>query len=87
MRPTTPRTPPTATHLDKERLWAVARAPSLGLVTNKERAVRSREDFRQLPPRITPEQMIPLQAVPHLVQDPREGVDTDEWHVRMGWAG
>jgi hypothetical protein len=54
-------------------------------VENKERAVRSREDFRQLPPRITPEQMIPLQAVLHLLQDPREGTD-DEWRIRLGWT-
>jgi hypothetical protein len=56
-------------------------------VENKERAVRSREDYRQLPPRITPEQTIPLHAVLHLQQDPREGADTTEWNVRMGWAG
>jgi hypothetical protein len=54
-------------------------------VDNKERAVRSREDFRRLPPRITPEQMIPLQAVLHLLQDPREGTD-DEWRIRLGWT-
>ncbi len=51
----------------------------------EERAARSREDFRRLPPRVTPEQMIPLQAVPHPRQDPREGSD-NEWHIRMGWA-
>jgi hypothetical protein len=49
------------------------------------RAERTREDFRRLPPRITPEQMIPLQPVLHVLQDPREGSD-NEWHVRMGWA-
>ncbi|MEU7905393.1 hypothetical protein [Actinoplanes sp. NPDC049118] len=49
------------------------------------RAERTREDYRRLPPRITPEQMIPLQPVLHLLQDPREGSDND-WHVRMGWA-
>jgi hypothetical protein len=55
-------------------------------VENQERPVHSREDFRQLPPRITPEQMIPLHAVLHLQQDPREGTDDDQWHIRMGWA-
>jgi len=51
----------------------------------RERAVRSREDFRRLPPRVTPEQMMPLQAVLHILQDPREGTD-DEWRLRMGWT-
>jgi hypothetical protein len=54
-------------------------------VNDKVRPERDREDFRRLPPRVTPEQMIPLQPVLHLLQDPREGTD-DEWHIRMGWA-
>jgi hypothetical protein len=56
-------------------------------VEKSERSVRTREDFRRLPPRVTPEQMIPLQPVLHAVQDPRGGSDDNEWHIRMGWAG
>jgi len=47
--------------------------------------VLSSEDFRRLPPRVMPEQMVPLQPVPHPVQDPREGTD-DEWRIRLGWV-
>jgi hypothetical protein len=50
-----------------------------------EKKVLSREDFRRLPPRVTPEQMVPLQPVLHLLQDPREGTD-DEWRIRLGWT-
>lgn len=50
-----------------------------------ERAERTREDYRRLPPRITPEQQIPLQPVLHVLHDPREGGDND-WPVRMGWV-
>ena len=53
---------------------------------NEERVARSREDFRQLPPRVTPEQMVPVQPVPHARQDPTEGAER-EWPVRMGWVG
>ena len=52
---------------------------------NRERAVRRREDFRRLPPRVTPEQLVPVQPVLHLLYDPREGTDSG-WHIRMGWA-
>jgi len=48
---------------------------------------QGRDRFRQLPPRITPDEMIPLQPVPHLLQDPREGDSDNDWHIRMGWAG
>jgi hypothetical protein len=51
-----------------------------------EKPVFNREDFRRLPPRVTPEQIVPLQPVVHVLHDPREGSDT-EWQVRMGWAG
>jgi hypothetical protein len=50
-----------------------------------EKRVFSREDFRRLPPRVTPEQMVVLQPVLHLLQDPREGTD-DEWRIRLGWT-
>lgn len=53
---------------------------------NTDRVVRSREDFRHLPPRVTPEQMTPVQPVPHVQQDPTEGAER-EWPVRMGWVG
>lgn len=53
---------------------------------NRERAARSREDFRRLPPRVTPEQMIPVQPVLHLLHDPRPGTDT-EWRLWTGSAG
>jgi hypothetical protein len=55
-------------------------------VRNDDRPVLSREDFRRLPPRVTPEEMVPLQPVLHVLQDPREGTD-NEWHIRMGRAG
>jgi hypothetical protein len=51
-----------------------------------EKVEKKREDFRRLPPRVTPEQMVPLQPVVHVLQDPREG-DEAGWDVRMGWAG
>ena len=57
--------------------------PSLIVV---EKVEKKREDFRRLPPRVTPEQMVPLQPVVHVLQDPREG-DEAGWDVRMGWAG
>jgi hypothetical protein len=50
-----------------------------------EKKILSREDFRRLPPRVTPEQMVPTQAVEHPRQDPREGTD-DEWRIRLGWT-
>ncbi|GID92053.1 hypothetical protein Adi01nite_14650 [Amorphoplanes digitatis] len=49
------------------------------------RAERPAEDYRRLPPRITPEQMIPVQPVLHVLQDPREG-DEDAWRIRLGWT-
>ncbi|MET8150193.1 hypothetical protein ACIBSW_24130 [Actinoplanes sp. NPDC049668] len=47
------------------------------------RAERPSEDYRRLPPRITPEEMIPLQPVVHVPHDPREG-DDDAWRIRGG---
>jgi hypothetical protein len=52
-------------------------------VDKRERTELSREDFRRLPPRVTPEQMIPLQAVVHVHHEPRVGTE-DEWHIRTG---
>jgi hypothetical protein len=52
----------------------------------RERGVLSREDFRHLPPRITPEQTIPLQPVVHVLYDPRDCSES-EWRVRHGGAG
>ncbi|GGQ60002.1 hypothetical protein [Couchioplanes azureus] len=43
------------------------------------------QDFRHLPPRITPEEMVPVQPVVQAVHDPMNG-DIDDWHVRQGWA-
>lgn len=53
----------------------------------KDRDKGSRADFRHLPPRITPDEMIPLQPVVHIVHDPREGGSDNDWHIRMGWTG
>ena len=47
----------------------------------------SRDDFRRLPPRVTPEEMVPLQPVVHVLHDVREGSDDTEWRVRTGGAG
>ena len=57
--------------------------PSLRGMEKRVRGERSREDYRQLPPRVTQDEMVPLHPVLHLLQDPREGTD-DEWHIRMG---
>jgi hypothetical protein len=51
----------------------------------KEPAARTREDYRHLPPRITPEEMIPLQAVVRAREDVPQGTE-DEWRIRMGGA-
>jgi hypothetical protein len=51
-----------------------------------EKPVLTREDFRRLPPRITPEEMVPVQPVAHPVHDPQVGT-ADEWRIRMGGAG
>lgn len=51
-----------------------------------KKPVLTREDFRQLPPRVTPEEMVPVQPVARPVQDPQVGTD-DEWRIRMGGAG
>jgi hypothetical protein len=42
-----------------------------------------RERYRHLPPRITQDQMIPLQAVVRVRDDVQQCPD-DEWHIRMG---
>jgi hypothetical protein len=55
-------------------------------MTDKERAEHDREKFRRLPPRITPEQMVPLQTVSHPTHEPSAGTD-DELRIRMGGAG
>jgi hypothetical protein len=52
-----------------------------------EKWVFSRDDFRQLPSRVTPEQMVPLQPVVHVSHDPCEGVNDTEWRLRTGGAG
>jgi hypothetical protein len=57
-----------------------------GPVTVEVRSEPGRERFRQLPPRVTPEQQIPLQAVLHLRQDRQDG-EPGTWAVRMGWTG
>jgi hypothetical protein len=49
------------------------------------RAAKSREDYRHLPPRVTPEQVVPLKPVVHPVYDPTNG-DDNQWHIRLGWA-
>jgi hypothetical protein len=46
-----------------------------------------RERFRQLPPRVTPDEMVPVQPVAQARQDPREGLSETEWAARMGWTG
>jgi hypothetical protein len=51
-----------------------------------EKPVLTREDFRRLPPRITPEEMVPVQPVVRTPQDPQVGTE-DEWRIRMGGAG
>ncbi|WP_158510558.1 hypothetical protein [Actinoplanes friuliensis] len=50
-----------------------------------ERAERPREDYRHLPPRILPDEMVPAKAVVQIRDTVVEGTD-NEWHVRMGWA-
>ncbi|MGA5298697.1 hypothetical protein ACPCHT_02140 [Nucisporomicrobium flavum] len=52
----------------------------------RERAVKSREDYRHLPPRVTPEQIVPVKPVVHPVFDPTDG-DDDQWNIRHGWTG
>jgi hypothetical protein len=51
-----------------------------------EPAPKSREDYRHLPPRVTPDEMIPVQPVARPVQDPTAG-DDDQWRIRLGGAG
>jgi hypothetical protein len=55
-------------------------------MTKQEGTEPDRERFRRLPARITPEQMVPLQAVSRPTQEPQVGTD-DEWRIRMGGAG
>ncbi|MEV4640086.1 hypothetical protein AB0J80_22325 [Actinoplanes sp. NPDC049548] len=50
-----------------------------------EPAAKSREDYRQMPPRITPEEMVPAQPVVQAPYDPTDG-DDDQWHIRRGWT-
>ncbi|PRY32898.1 hypothetical protein [Pseudosporangium ferrugineum] len=52
----------------------------------REPAARSREDYRHLPPRVTPDEMIPVVPVVHTVDDPTNG-DKNQWEIRHGWAG
>jgi hypothetical protein len=43
-------------------------------------------DYRHLPPRITPDEMVPVQPVVRTYAEPQAGTDT-EWQLRMGGAG
>ncbi|MEV6600755.1 hypothetical protein AB0M36_28490 [Actinoplanes sp. NPDC051346] len=51
----------------------------------REQENEPEQDYRHLPPRITPEEMVPVQPVVQAVHDPMNG-DINDWHVRQGWA-
>ena len=46
----------------------------------------NREDFRKLPPRVTPEEMVPVQPIVQADQEVQVGTN-DEWQIRMGGGG
>ncbi|MEV8503711.1 hypothetical protein AB0368_02645 [Actinoplanes sp. NPDC051475] len=50
-----------------------------------EPAEKTRDDYRRLPPRISPDEMTTMQPVEHAVDDPTNG-DDDQWHIRRGWT-
>ncbi len=50
----------------------------------RDRAVKNREDYRRLPPRITPDEVVPMKPVVRTSFDPTNG-DDDQWHIRLGW--
>jgi hypothetical protein len=55
--------------------------------TDSQRSpVKDRDDYRKLPPRITPEEMVPVQPIVQANQVVQAGTD-DEWQIRMGGAG
>ncbi|MFI5494007.1 hypothetical protein [Actinoplanes sp. NPDC051859] len=52
----------------------------------REHGTEREQDFRHLPPRVTPEEMILVQPVVQAKHDPTNG-NTAEWDLRNGWAG
>ena len=55
-------------------------------VDESKQPVKSREDYRQLPPRVTSDEMVPVQPIVHAVDNAQVGTE-DEWRIRMGGAG
>jgi hypothetical protein len=51
-----------------------------------DKPVMNREDFRKLPPRITQEEMVPVQPIVRADQEVQVGTN-DEWQIRMGGGG
>lgn len=51
----------------------------------RERVAKSREDYRHLPPRITPDEVVPMKPVVRTSFDPTNG-DDDQWHIRRRWS-
>lgn len=51
---------------------------------DREPAAKSREDYRHLPPRVTPDEVVPMHPVVRTELDPTNG-DDDQWRIRLGW--
>jgi len=51
----------------------------------REPAAKNREDYRHLPPRVTPDEVVPMKPVVRAAYDPALG-DDDQWRIRLGWA-
>jgi hypothetical protein len=53
---------------------------------DKPKDTDPRAKFRRLPPRVTQDEMVPVQPVVHAVDNAAVGSET-EWNLRTGGAG